>query len=58
VTLVGSRCGPFDEALTALEQGTVDVAPLISERFDLSQGVDALERAAAKGVLKVLLDIA
>jgi threonine dehydrogenase-like Zn-dependent dehydrogenase len=58
VTLVGSRCGPFDEALTALEQCTVDVAPLISERFDLSQGVDALERAAAKGVLKVLLDIA
>ena len=58
VTLVGSRCGPFEEALTALEQGTVDVAPLISERFDLSRGVDALERAAAKGVLKVLLDVA
>lgn len=58
VTLVGSRCGPFDEALAALEQGTVDVAPLISERFDLSQGVDALERAGAKGVLKVLLDVA
>ncbi len=58
VTLVGSRCGPFDEALVALEQGTVDVAPLISQRFDLSQGVAALERATAKGVLKVLLDIA
>ena len=32
VTLVGSRCGPFDQALTALEKGEVKVQPLISER--------------------------
>ncbi len=57
VTLVGSRCGPFADALRALEQGAVDVAPLITERFDLSRGVEALERASARGVLKVLLDI-
>jgi threonine dehydrogenase-like Zn-dependent dehydrogenase len=58
VTLVGSRCGPFDQALSALDAGTVDVRPLISERFDLSRGVEAFERAAAPGVLKVLLDVA
>jgi threonine dehydrogenase-like Zn-dependent dehydrogenase len=58
VTLVGSRCGPFDQALAALERGTIDVRPLISDRFDLPQGVDALERATAPGVLKVLLDVA
>ena len=55
VTLVGSRCGPFDRALDALANGLVDVHPLISERFDLSDGVRALERAAEPGVLKVLL---
>jgi threonine dehydrogenase-like Zn-dependent dehydrogenase len=58
ITLVGSRCGPFPQALAALERGDVDVPPLISERFDLSRGVEALERAAARGVLKVLLDVA
>jgi threonine dehydrogenase-like Zn-dependent dehydrogenase len=57
VTLVGSRCGPFDRALQALEEGRVRVEPLISERFDLSDGLRALERAQAKGVLKVLIDV-
>jgi len=57
IALVGSRCGPFDQALTALEQDHIKVRPLISERFDLSQGIDALARAQAKSVLKVLLDV-
>src|SRR5688500_15260391 len=57
VTLVGSRCGPFDKALTALEAGQVDVRVLISDRFALSNGLQALDRAQSKGVLKVLLDV-
>lgn len=55
VTIVGSRCGPFDRALDALANGRVEVQPLISERFDLADGVRALERAGEPGVLKVLL---
>ena len=58
ITLVGSRCGPFDQALKALAEGRVEVAPLISARFSLSEGVRALEHARAKRVLKVLLDVA
>ena len=57
VTLVGSRCGPFDRALAALERGEVDVKPLISERYDLTKGLEALERAQSKSVLKVLLNV-
>ena len=57
VTLVGSRCGPFDRALNALVQGHVQVTPLISDRFDLSHGLEALARAKTKGILKVLLDV-
>jgi threonine dehydrogenase-like Zn-dependent dehydrogenase len=57
VTLVGSRCGPFDQALYALEHGLVDVEPLIADRFTLSNGLMALQRAQQKGVLKVLLEI-
>jgi threonine dehydrogenase-like Zn-dependent dehydrogenase len=57
VTIVGSRCGPFDRALSALETGRIQVLPLISKRFDLSQGVEALEHARTHPVLKVLLDV-
>jgi threonine dehydrogenase-like Zn-dependent dehydrogenase len=57
ITLVGSRCGPFDRALKALSEGRVTVAPLISERFELARGVEALEHARTKPVLKVLLDV-
>src|SRR5687767_14045150 len=57
VTLVGSRCGPFDQALHALEHGLVDVEPLIADRFNLSSGLMALQRAQQKGVLKVLLEM-
>jgi threonine dehydrogenase-like Zn-dependent dehydrogenase len=58
VTIVGSRCGPFDRALEALAAESVSVLPLISERFDLSNGVEALDAAARRGVLKVLIDVA
>lgn len=58
VTLVGSRCGPFDRAIKGLERGEVDVRPLLADRFDLSDGIRALSRAQEPGVLKVLLDVA
>jgi threonine dehydrogenase-like Zn-dependent dehydrogenase len=58
VTIVGSRCGPFDRALTALDAGRISVLPLISGRFSLSQGVEALEAARSRGTVKVLLDVA
>jgi threonine dehydrogenase-like Zn-dependent dehydrogenase len=57
VTIVGSRCGPFEPALRALAAGLIDVEPLVSGHFDLSDGVRALERAAEPGVLKVMLDV-
>ncbi len=57
LTIVGSRCGPFDVALNALASGNVPVKRLIQKRFPLSQGVEALQVAAQKGMLKVLLDM-
>ena len=57
VTLVGSRCGPFDQALDALDAGRIDVSPLITDRFGLTDGLAALERARSKGALKVLLEM-
>jgi threonine dehydrogenase-like Zn-dependent dehydrogenase len=56
VTIVGSRCGPFDRAIEALDAGSVSVLPMISRRFDLDDGVEAIETARRGGVLKVLID--
>jgi len=53
--VVGSRCGRFAPALDLLARGAVDVGPLISEVVSLDRGEDAMRRAAAPGVLKVLL---
>lgn len=58
VTVVGSRCGPFEPALRLLRQGLVEVLPLIHARYPLRQADRAFEHAARKGVLKVLLEIA
>jgi alcohol dehydrogenase len=58
VTVVGSRCGPFPSALRLLAQRLVDVESLIHQIFSLDDGLAAFERAAAPGVLKVLLKVA
>jgi threonine dehydrogenase-like Zn-dependent dehydrogenase len=55
ITLVGSRCGRFEPALDLLQLGAIDVSSMISERMALGSAPAAFERAAQKGVLKVLL---
>jgi threonine dehydrogenase-like Zn-dependent dehydrogenase len=55
VTLIGSRCGPFEPALKALADGQVDLLPLIEAVYPLDQGVAAFDHAALPGVLKVLI---
>lgn len=55
INVVGSRCGPFREALRALVEKQVDVASLIFRRMKLEQGVEAIELAGRPGVLKVIL---
>ncbi|HSK64944.1 MAG TPA: alcohol dehydrogenase catalytic domain-containing protein [Pyrinomonadaceae bacterium] len=55
VSIIGSRCGRFAPALELLERKAVDVESLISEEYALSNGLTAMDRAKAAGVLKVLL---
>lgn len=57
ITVIGSRCGPFRQAITALEQNQVDVVSLIHRRLRLEQAVEAFDIADRPGVLKVLLAI-
>jgi threonine dehydrogenase-like Zn-dependent dehydrogenase len=57
INVVGSRCGPFKEAIKALSEKTVDVTSMIHRRMKLEQGVEAMELAAKPGVLKIILTI-
>ncbi|MEM0926789.1 MAG: alcohol dehydrogenase catalytic domain-containing protein [Planctomycetota bacterium] len=57
IKLVGSRCGPFDRALHALEHRKIDVSELITDRFTLDDCVRAFERAANESAFKVVFDI-
>ena len=55
ITLVGSRCGRFEPALDLLSRNLIPVEEMIYERLPLADAPRALERAAQKGALKVLL---
>jgi threonine dehydrogenase-like Zn-dependent dehydrogenase len=57
ITVVGSRCGPFKEAIKALVARQIDVVSLIHRRMRLEQGVEAMALAGRPGVLKVLLAV-
>jgi threonine dehydrogenase-like Zn-dependent dehydrogenase len=56
ITLVGSRCGPFQPALDAMSGRRIDPTPLITQRFSMRDSASAFATASTKGTLKVLLD--
>ena len=55
VTVVGSRCGPMDEAVAMLARGEVDVEPLVSGVFPLAEAPQALLAADQPEAVKVLV---
>jgi 2-desacetyl-2-hydroxyethyl bacteriochlorophyllide A dehydrogenase len=56
ITIIGSRCGPFDKALCLLEGGEVDPTILIAQRYPLREALEAYKDAKKPGMLKVLLE--
>lgn len=57
IRVIGSRCGSFPSALSALEQGKIDVESLIEARYNLDDSLSAIEHAARPGALKILLEV-
>ncbi|HNX26776.1 MAG TPA: alcohol dehydrogenase catalytic domain-containing protein [Phycisphaerae bacterium] len=57
ITIMGSRCGPFDAALRALREKRFDVTPLITARFSLDDGLAAMAAATSGNNIKVLIDV-
>ena len=56
IVLIGSRCGPFREAINLLSNHKVDVKPLITGIWPLSQALEAFSIAQGSASLKVLLN--
>ena len=56
IEVIGSRCGPFREALASLANENVDVLSLISRRMKLADGIEELRASARPEVIKVLLE--
>lgn len=57
ITIIGSRCGPFDEALSAFENGSVNVKPLISSITPLEDAVSAITDARSSSEIKFLISM-
>ena len=57
VKLVGSRCGPFPEAINALARQAVDVRCMISRTFPIERAMEAFEAARDPENVKILLGI-
>ncbi|MFH2012839.1 MAG: alcohol dehydrogenase catalytic domain-containing protein [Pseudomonadota bacterium] len=55
ISIIGSRCGPFTPAIRALERGLIDVKPLISGVYSITDGINAFKEASKKEALKILL---
>jgi threonine dehydrogenase-like Zn-dependent dehydrogenase len=55
INLIGSRCGVFPDALEALRNSQISVAPLIEQVYPLEQGIEAIQHAARPGARKILL---
>lgn len=55
IQVLGSRCGPFSPALRLLESDWVDTTSMIDAVYSLDDAVQAVEHAARRGALKVLV---
>jgi threonine dehydrogenase-like Zn-dependent dehydrogenase len=57
ITILGSRCGPFSDALQALAGKQIDVTSMISQQLPLADALKAFKLAAEPDHIKVLLKI-
>ncbi len=55
ITLLGSRCGRFEDALPLLQKGEIPVQRMIEAEYRLADAPAAFAHAARKGTLKILL---
>jgi threonine dehydrogenase-like Zn-dependent dehydrogenase len=57
ITIVGSRCGPFESALDLLRKKRIETQPFLTAIYPFEKWETALRRARRRDAFKVLLDM-
>ncbi len=57
ISVLGSRCGSFSDAIHALVREAVEVRPMITQTVPFDQAMDAMTAASQPKHLKILLDM-
>lgn len=57
VSVIGSRCGPFKEAIELIREGKVSVDDLVTSVRSLDEGVEAFERSFDPDEVKVQIEV-
>lgn len=57
VTILGSRCGPFPEAIQALARREIEVSFMIARAYPIDRGLEAFEASQQPENVKILLKI-
>ena len=57
IRIVGSRCGPFPEAIDALARKAIDVQSMITRVLPIDRALDAFAAADQPGARKVMLKL-
>jgi threonine dehydrogenase-like Zn-dependent dehydrogenase len=57
IKIIGSRCGRFQRAIEVLTKEKIDLKSLITAKFDLDDGLNALAKAVEANMLKVIIDM-
>lgn len=55
IKLIGSRCGPFPEAINALARKDIEVRTLVSRTFSIEESIHALDAARKPENVKIIL---
>jgi len=55
ITLIGSRCGPFDKAIDLLARRAIEVDDLIDTTYPLGKAIQAFGHAQRAGAMKILV---
>ena len=56
ITMVGSRCGRFGPAMRLIRAGKLNLDPMVTARYPISEAPAAFARAEEKDALKVLIE--
>ncbi|RSN74667.1 alcohol dehydrogenase catalytic domain-containing protein [Candidatus Methanodesulfokora washburnensis] len=57
ISIIGSRCGPFNWAIELLKSGCVRIDDLISSTYKLERGNEAFRRSFERDQVKILLEV-